>query len=143
MVRLAPSSAVRKNRIVLVKRLNLELTKSRALNRIICFFGKYINQIIERQDKRVVITQKPKASSFRSGEKLLTGDGPILQHRMMREELNSKVEEEHLFAGADNEQQSPRGKSRRLFCFCGCGVVKTGVVGAKRGEDAALQSFCR
>lgn len=78
---------------VLYIRFYQKLTKSRALNWIICFFGKYMNKIIERQDKRVVITQKPKASSFRSGEKLLTGDGPILQYRKVREEMQEKANE--------------------------------------------------
>ena len=78
---------------VLYIRFYNKLTGSRALNQIICFFGKYMNKIIERQDKRVVITQKPKASSFRSGEKLLAGDGPILQYRKMREEMQEKANE--------------------------------------------------
>ena len=42
------------------------------------FFGKFANRIIERQDKRVVITQNPKKSSLLSGEKLLVGDGPVI-----------------------------------------------------------------
>ena len=51
--------------------------------------GKFANGIIERQDKRVVITQRPKASSYQSDEKLLTGDTPIIQYRRMRDELKS------------------------------------------------------
>ncbi len=143
MVRLAPSRAVRKNRIVLVKRLNLELTKSRALNWIICFVGKYKNQIIERQDKRALITQKSKASSFRSGEKPLTGGGPILQDRMMREELNSKAEGEHLSADADNEQQSPR-EIAKAFCFLmGVAQPKWLPVTAKKANMPYCNHFTR
>jgi hypothetical protein len=37
----------------------------------------------------VVITQKPKASSYKSGEKLLAGDGPIIQYRKLRDELKN------------------------------------------------------
>jgi hypothetical protein len=43
--------------------------------------------IIERQDRRVVITQKPKASSYYSKEKLLSGDRPIVIYRKIRAEL--------------------------------------------------------
>jgi hypothetical protein len=31
---------------------------------LVAYAGKYANRIIERQDKRVVITQKPKASAY-------------------------------------------------------------------------------
>ncbi|MEN6595132.1 MAG: aromatic ring-hydroxylating dioxygenase subunit alpha [Clostridiaceae bacterium] len=78
---------------VLYIRFYHKLTKVRLLNQVICFFGKYMNQIIEQQDKRVVVTQKPKASSFRSGEKLLTGDGSILLYRKIRDEWKNKAGE--------------------------------------------------
>jgi hypothetical protein len=38
-----------------------------------------------------VITQKPKASSLKSGEKLLVGDGPVVQYRRIREELKNRA----------------------------------------------------
>jgi phenylpropionate dioxygenase-like ring-hydroxylating dioxygenase large terminal subunit len=60
------------------------------VNRIIAFFGKFANRVIERQDKRVVITQKPKESAYKSGEKLLAGDGPIILYRKIREELKNR-----------------------------------------------------
>ena len=53
------------------------------------WFGKHMNRVVERQDKRVVITQQPKASSYRSGEKLIPGDGPIIAYRKRREELKN------------------------------------------------------
>ena len=46
-----------------------------------------MNRVIERQDKRVVITQKPKASNYKSGERLLRGDGPIILYRRIRNDL--------------------------------------------------------
>ena len=49
--------------------------------------GKFANRIIERQDKRIVITQKPKATALISNEKLLQGDGPIVMYRKIREDL--------------------------------------------------------
>lgn len=68
-------------------RFYCKIAKLKAVNSFIAFFGKFANKIIERQDKRVVITQIPKASSYKSGEKLLTGDGPIIMYRKMRDEL--------------------------------------------------------
>ncbi|MDD4083750.1 MAG: aromatic ring-hydroxylating dioxygenase subunit alpha [Sphaerochaetaceae bacterium] len=72
---------------ILYLRFYDKLTKLRVINKLISFFGKSANRVIERQDKRVVITQKPKASSLKSNEKLLAGDGPIIQYRRLREEL--------------------------------------------------------
>lgn len=66
-----------------------KITNFKSLDSVIAYFGKFANKIIERQDKRVVITQKPKASSLKSGEKLLVGDGPIIMYRRIREELKN------------------------------------------------------
>lgn len=74
---------------ILYIRFYCKLTKIKIFNSLIAFFGKYANKIIERQDKRVVITQKPKASSYKSGEKLLAGDGPIILYRKLRDELKN------------------------------------------------------
>lgn len=59
----------------------------------VAWLGKFGNRIIERQDKRIVITQKPKASSYHSQEKLVAGDSPIIQYRRIREELQQKAKE--------------------------------------------------
>ncbi|WP_100065782.1 aromatic ring-hydroxylating oxygenase subunit alpha [Miniphocaeibacter massiliensis] len=56
---------------------------------IISWFGKFANNIVQKQDKRVVITQKPKASGLKVGEKLLVGDKPIIEYRKRREELKN------------------------------------------------------
>lgn len=74
---------------ILYIRFYCKIARSRAVNSLIAFIGKYANKIIERQDKRVVVTQKPKASSYKSGEKLLVGDGPIIMYRRKREELKN------------------------------------------------------
>lgn len=74
---------------ILYIRFYCKITKLKAVNSLIAFFGKFANKIIERQDKRVVITQKPKASSLKSGEKLLSGDGPIIMYRRKRDELKN------------------------------------------------------
>ena len=65
----------------------------RVINNVVAYFGKYANRVIERQDKRVVVTQRPKVSSLRSNEKLIIGDGPIVWYRRIREELKNKSNE--------------------------------------------------
>ena len=49
-----------------------------------------MNRTVERQDKRVLVTQRPKASAYRSEEKLLMGDGPIIQYRRLRDAMKSR-----------------------------------------------------
>ena len=75
---------------ILYIRFYCKATGFKPLDGLIAFFGKFANRIIERQDKRVVITQKPKASAYKSQEKLLPGDGPIIQYRRIREELKNR-----------------------------------------------------
>ncbi len=74
---------------VLYIRFYCKITGIKLLDQLIAFFGKFANRAVERQDKRVVITQKPKASSYKSGEKLLAGDGPIILYRKLRDELKN------------------------------------------------------
>lgn len=49
--------------------------------------GTLSNLIIERQDRRVVVTQLPKCSDMSSGEKLIQCDGPMIKYRRRRVEL--------------------------------------------------------
>jgi phenylpropionate dioxygenase-like ring-hydroxylating dioxygenase large terminal subunit len=51
------------------------------------FLGAVGNLVVERQDKRVVITQEPKRADLDSGETLIPGDGPIIQYRRRRRQL--------------------------------------------------------
>lgn len=76
---------------ILYLRFYNKFTPLKFLNSFIAWVGKYANLMIERQDKRVVITQKPKASSFRSGEKLIPGDSPIVTYRRLRDEMKNIV----------------------------------------------------
>ena len=48
------------------------------------------NRVILNQDKRVVLTQVPKRSDLRMGEKLIPGDGPIIAYRRRRSELRGE-----------------------------------------------------
>lgn len=71
---------------ILYLRFYCRITSWKAINKLIARFGNIADGVIERQDKRVVITQTPKASAFFSDEKLLAGDSPIVMYRKMREE---------------------------------------------------------
>jgi phenylpropionate dioxygenase-like ring-hydroxylating dioxygenase large terminal subunit len=57
------------------------------LNKIVAQLSMPLNLRIAHQDRRVVTTQQPKASSFRGGEKLIQGDRPIVEYRRRRDEL--------------------------------------------------------
>lgn len=74
---------------VLYIRFYCRLTSLKPLNSLIAYLGKFANRTVERQDKRVVITQKPKASALKSGEKLISGDAPIIMYRKIREGLKT------------------------------------------------------
>lgn len=76
---------------VLYIRFYCRLTRFKPLNRLIAYIGKFTNKIVERQDKRIVITQKPKASVLKSGEKLVMGDKPIVMYRKIREDLKKHL----------------------------------------------------
>lgn len=80
------------NTILYIRFYN-KLTNIKPIDALIAWTGKFANRKIERQDKRVVITQKPKASAYFSGEHLLKGDGPIIQYRKIREELKKQTSE--------------------------------------------------
>ena len=45
------------------------------------------NLKIAHQDRRIVVTQEPKASGFSIGENLVQGDAPIAAYRMRRDQL--------------------------------------------------------
>jgi phenylpropionate dioxygenase-like ring-hydroxylating dioxygenase large terminal subunit len=51
------------------------------------WLGSLGNLVIERQDKRVVITQRPMRSDLDIGEKLIPGDNPIIAYRKKRRKL--------------------------------------------------------
>lgn len=76
---------------VLYIRFYDKLTGFRPIDGLVALLGKPANLVIERQDKRVVITQRPKASAYRSNEMLLSGDGPIIKYRSIRDQLKNNV----------------------------------------------------
>jgi len=75
---------------VLYLRIYNRITRYPLVNRLIAQAGRLMLWAVERQDRRVVVTQRPRASDYRSDEKLLVSDGPILQYRKMREALKSR-----------------------------------------------------
>lgn len=77
------------NTVIYIRFYN-KITGVKVVNRFISFLGMYGNRLIERQDKRVVITQKPKASEYKSAENLIMGDGPIITYRRIRNELKEE-----------------------------------------------------
>ncbi|MFZ2097660.1 MAG: hypothetical protein WAV05_13590 [Anaerolineales bacterium] len=48
-------------------------------------FSNLANIYIERQDRRVVVTQRPYRSELRMGEKLIPGDAPVIEYRRRRQ----------------------------------------------------------
>jgi phenylpropionate dioxygenase-like ring-hydroxylating dioxygenase large terminal subunit len=50
-----------------------------------------LNLIITHQDRRVVVTQQPKASALQIGEQLFQADRPIIEYRRRRQELMEKA----------------------------------------------------
>jgi hypothetical protein len=49
--------------------------------------GNLSNLVIERQDRRVVITQRPHRPDLGIGEILIQGDNPIVLYRKIRSAL--------------------------------------------------------
>ena len=59
--------------------------KTPLVKQLFNFFGNLGNLYIERQDRRVVITQRPLRSELKMGEKLIPGDAPIIEYRRRRQ----------------------------------------------------------
>jgi len=76
---------------ILYIRFYCKVTNSKALNSIVAFFGKYGNLVVERQDKRVVITQKPKASSYISDENWFPVTDPLSPTGRLEKNLRRQI----------------------------------------------------
>ena len=72
---------------IIALRFYNKITPFKAINLLIAKIGSLANRIVERQDKRIVITQLPKASSLRMGENLVAADMPIIEYRQNRDKL--------------------------------------------------------
>jgi phenylpropionate dioxygenase-like ring-hydroxylating dioxygenase large terminal subunit len=63
------------------------------LNRLVARLAIPSNVYIAHEDRRVVITQQPKASGLKIGEILIQGDLPIIEYRRKRAALQSASEQ--------------------------------------------------
>jgi len=61
------------------------------LRKLITRLSMPFNLIITHQDRRVVVTQQPKASALQIGEQLFQADRPIIEYRKRRQELMEKA----------------------------------------------------
>jgi len=57
------------------------------LRNLLARLSRPFNLIITHQDRRVVVTQRPKASALQIGEQLFQADRPIIEYRKRRQEL--------------------------------------------------------
>ena len=67
-------------------------TRTPVLRQLMGFTGSLANLIIERQDRRVVVTQRPTRSDLNIGETLIQGDHPIIVYRKRRRILIDQPE---------------------------------------------------
>lgn len=62
------------------------------LGNLIARLAMPANMHIAHEDRRVVITQQPKASGLKIGEILIQGDLPIIEYRRKRAVLQNQAE---------------------------------------------------
>ncbi len=72
---------------VLYVRFYQRFIKAPVLSHLVNFFANIFDNIVLKQDKRVVATQIPKKSYYKMGEKLVQGDLPIIEYRKRRDQL--------------------------------------------------------
>lgn len=77
------------NSIIALRFYN-KITGIRIIDKLIAKLGSLANRIIESQDKRIVQTQLPKASSLRMNENLVAADMPIIEYRTKRDLFHKK-----------------------------------------------------
>ncbi len=59
------------------------------LRDLICYAAMPFNRLVAEQDRRVVATQRPLATSLHMNENLVQGDRPIVEYRRRREHLKA------------------------------------------------------
>jgi phenylpropionate dioxygenase-like ring-hydroxylating dioxygenase large terminal subunit len=72
---------------VIYLRLYQRMVRVPVLSHLFNWLTQRVNRIILGQDKRVVLTQRPKKTALRMGENLIPGDRPIVEYRARREKL--------------------------------------------------------
>ena len=63
------------------------------LGKLVARLAMPSNVYIAHEDRRVVITQQPKASGLKIGEVLIPGDLPIIEYRRKRAALQNQSEQ--------------------------------------------------
>jgi hypothetical protein len=64
------------------------------LRQLFGWIGSWANLVIERQDRRVVVTQRPHRPDLGIGEILIQGDSPIVLYRKIRRALVEESEKQ-------------------------------------------------
>ncbi|MDJ1651116.1 MULTISPECIES: aromatic ring-hydroxylating oxygenase subunit alpha [Gordonibacter] len=75
-------------------RLYQRIVTAPVLCDVVCAAGNVANGVILHQDRRVVLTQRPKKTELKMGENLLRGDKPVIEFRSRREELKHSAEQD-------------------------------------------------
>ncbi|MBX9034232.1 aromatic ring-hydroxylating oxygenase subunit alpha [Gordonibacter massiliensis (ex Traore et al. 2017)] len=73
-------------------RLYQRIVRVPVLRGLVCALGNVANGVILHQDRRVVLTQRPKKTELQMGENLLRGDRPVIEFRSRRDELKRAAE---------------------------------------------------
>ncbi len=76
---------------IIALRFYNRITGVRVIDKLIARMGSWANKIVERQDKRIVETQLPKATGLSIGEDLVAADLPIMEYRSKRNELQGRA----------------------------------------------------
>ena len=76
---------------ILSVRFYNRITGAGFIDSLIAWLGNWADLIVERQDKRVVETQRPKKTALRMNENLVMADRPIMEYRNRREELQERT----------------------------------------------------
>ena len=84
---LAAFTPVDEENTVLYLRFYQRFLRLPVLGKLITQLAMPSNVYIAHQDRRVVVTHQPQASSMDLGEKLIQGDLPIIEYRRKRAEL--------------------------------------------------------
>ena len=66
---------------VLYLRFYQNFMRTPGLRNVINWSAMIFNTVIARQDRRVVVTQRPVRSDLKVGEKLIPGDAPIIAYQ--------------------------------------------------------------
>ncbi|MGE5601576.1 MAG: Rieske 2Fe-2S domain-containing protein [Nitrososphaerales archaeon] len=72
---------------VMYLRFYQKFMRTPVLKELVNWSGAYFDTVVAHQDRRVVVTQMPKRSDLRIGEKMIPADGPIIAYRRRRQEL--------------------------------------------------------